>query len=72
MAESNEMLKHHSELLSKNKISSIETIKDTKNQFIDQQKLSDTIKAEVLKNYESLVKKKIEICIQQIEMFANK
>jgi len=32
----------------------------------------DTIKAEVLKNYESLVKKKIEICIQQIELFANK
>jgi hypothetical protein len=50
MAESNEMLKHHSDLLSKQNISSIDAIKETKNQYVDQQKMLDTIKAEVLKN----------------------
>jgi len=50
MAESNEMLKHHSDLIEKNNLSSGEKIKESKREFIDKENINENIKIEVKKN----------------------
>lgn len=72
MAESNEMLKHHSELLQQYGVSNTDKIAMVKREHIDTRDMLENIKVEVKKNQDVLVKSKIETCIEQIELFARK
>lgn len=72
MAESNEMLKHHSELLQQYGVSNGDKLSNVKKEIVDSQFMLENIRTEVKKNYDILVKSKIETCIEQIELFAKK
>lgn len=50
MAESNEMLKHHSDMIGQSNLSNGDKIVNVKKEHIDHQIMIDSIKSEVKKN----------------------
>jgi len=70
MAETNELLKQHSALLT-----NVESTKpiEIKQRFEKLEKqLCEQVKKEVSSRYERLVKEKVELCLQQVQEFLAK